>query len=186
MKQNLLLLAALLGVGFTTQAQNTPRFGIMGGLQSASIRSTISSDGKFGIHLGGVAEIPVSEQFVIRPQLLYSMKGGSSFGSSVSLNYIELPVHAVYKAEVGNGKLFGGIGPYFGFLAGATDEDGDKIDDINSFDAGFSLLGGYELTENKLAFNLFYNSGLTNLNTGSSISVTNGTFGLSVAYFFGD
>lgn len=194
MKKTVLCALTLLGLISVAAAQTPTRFGIVGGLQSSTIRFSssgvnLNTSGKFGIHLGGVAEVPLTEQIMLRPQLLYSMKGGTINGNTASFSYIELPVHAVYKIETGNGKVFGGLGPYFGFQAGATDEEGDKITEFNGIDVGLSLLGGYELTEKKLAFNLFYNSGLANIyksSSSSSVSVTNGVFGLSVAYFFGE
>lgn len=193
MKKALLALMVLLGVGTVAHAQEPPRFGLVGGLQSSSLRSTVSTNGLFGVHIGGMAELSLTDNIVIRPQLLYSLKGGSEDGLTVRLSYLELPVHAVYKTEVGSGKLFGGLGPYLGFMVSGRVSDGVDSealtigDDIKGFDAGLSLMGGYELTEQKLSVNLFYNTGFANLNPGSSSTTktTNGTFGLSVAYFLG-
>lgn len=192
MKTILLSFVLLISMSTLTHAQISKRFGVVGGLHSASIRST-GLDSKFGFHIGGVAELAINDNVLIRPQLLYSTKGASvSAGGltySINLSYIEIPIHAVYKAEVGTGKLFGGLGPYIGILAGARDSDGDDVDGLKTVDAGLSLLGGYELTEQKISVNLFYNTGFTNIATNAprtGSSNTNSTFGLSVAYFFGE
>jgi hypothetical protein len=189
MKKIVFTVLSVLSFFAQVQAQNPARFGVVGGIQSSTIRGqTLSSDGKFGFNLGGVAELSLSDKFLIRPQLLYSSKGGVYQRYRDTYSYIEIPVHAVYKAEVGQGKLFGGVGPYFAFLASATNSIGLNLEEVKGFDAGLSLMGGYELTEQKLSFNLFYNTGLTSIYSDASVSqtVTNGTFGLSVAYYFGD
>lgn len=195
MKKILFLSAILIFAQLTTYAQL--RFGITGGLQSSKVNMsasglTINTSGLFGVHAGGVAEYAVNENFFIRPELLFSLKGGrlkdGSDTYTLSLSYLELPIQGVYKYEVGSGKLVGGIGPYFGFLLGGKDDD-EKIEvgtDIKGLDAGLRFLGGYELTDKNLSLNLFYNSGLANINPGSGIKIRNSTIGVSVTYFLGE
>jgi hypothetical protein len=195
MKKILLLTTSLICFHLSTYAQL--RFGLTGGIQSSKLQVSasgfnVNTSGLFGVHVGGVAEYTVNDNFFIRPELLLSFKGGTlSDGFDkyrTNLTYLEVPIQAVYKYEVGTGKLVGGIGPYLGFLLGGMDDD-ERIEvgtDVKALDAGLRLLGGYELTEKNLMLNLFYNVGLANINPSSSAKLKNSTFGLSVTYFLGE
>lgn len=194
MKKLLLLTTSLIFVQITTYAQL--RFGLTGGLQSSKINISasglrVNTSGLFGAHVGGVAEYAVNDNVFIRPELLLSFKGGALRDGvdsyKLNLTYIELPIQGIYKYEVGSGKLVGGVGPYFGFLLGGKDDDEPiKVGtDIKGLDVGLRLLGGYELTDKNLGINLFYNSGLANINPISGATIRNSTIGLSVTYFLG-
>ncbi|SFF16203.1 porin family protein [Spirosoma endophyticum] len=194
MKKRLLLTTSLICIGLSAQAQL--RFGVMGGFQSSQLHASasgvrLSTSGLLGIHIGGVVEYAVNEKLYIQPGLMLSFKGGNyrdGFDAyKTSLTYLEVPVQAIYKHEIGSGKLVGGIGPYFGFLMGGTDDDEPIAvgKEVKGFDAGLKLSGGYELTEKKLLLNLFYNAGLANINPSSLIKLKNSTVGLSITYFFG-
>ncbi|AQG80387.1 porin family protein [Spirosoma montaniterrae] len=198
MEKALLLLVVSIGISLSAQAQL--RYGLTAGLQSAKMRFSgsglsISTQGQVGVHLGAVAEFSLSEKFVLRPQFGLSLKGGRLLDDGdvlrTNLTYLELPVHLAYKHELASGnKLVGGIGPYFGFLLGGN-SDGERIvtgEDLKGFDAGLSLMGGYEITDKNLTVNLFLNPGMANLVPGlnsSDVKATNSTFGLSVSYFLG-
>ncbi|GAB3566971.1 hypothetical protein GCM10027578_16880 [Spirosoma luteolum] len=196
MKKVLLIAAFILGFHRLANAQ--VRYGLTAGVQSSTLRFSggglrLSTSGLAGVHLGAVAEYSLNDNLSVRPELLFSMKGGSiTDGSDVArlrTSYIELPVQGVYKYEVGLGKLVGGLGPYIGLFIGGN-SDGERIEsgtDLKAFDAGLRLLGGYELTEQNLSFQLVYNTGLANIAPSSGlVKMTNSTVGLSVSYFFGE
>ena len=77
-----------------------------------------------GLAIGTVLEIPVIRNFMIRPELLFSMKGSNSEGyyaviqtdekNSSQLSYLELPVNFVYK--IGRFQFF--AGPYAAVFLG--------------------------------------------------------------------
>ena len=194
--KKLLLLTTLLTC-FQVGTYGQLRFGLTGGLQSSKITASASgvslnTSSVLGFHLGGVAEYAVNDNIYIRPELLFSSKGGvfKSGTSSFKLNtsYIELPIQVLYKYELQSGKLVGGLGPYFGFLLGGTDT-GRAISvgtDVKGVDAGLKLIGGYELLEPGLMINLFYNAGLANINPDSDVTIKNSTVGLSLTFLLGE
>jgi hypothetical protein len=121
------------------------------------------------------------------------------------MSFLELPVHFVYNKEMANGKkFFLGVGPSVSLGLGGKGKlhiienfDGDKEEsnyDIKvKFDGkentddemtvqhykrtelGLSVIGGLQLNK-KLSFNLQFNQGLSNINTGNDKTKT---------YYFG-
>ena len=80
-----------------------------------------------GFNAGINVEIPIAEDFVIQPGLLYSTKGaqlkeidGELINGTVKLNlsYIEMPINFIYKPLIGNGHLILGFGPYVAYGIG--------------------------------------------------------------------
>jgi len=132
---------------------------------------------KTGFHFGVTAEVPFSESFSFEPGLIYSLRGfTTSRKSAVSgeqpvepkltmyLNYLVIPLNAIYKIRVGKSKIFISAGPYLGYaLSGKLKADtawfginGDQperkvlignnsTNDIKPFDYGFNLGAGIEL-----------------------------------------
>lgn len=176
-------------------------FGLKGGLNFALITGddTDNFDGKFGFHIGGVVEFPISEKFSIQPELLYSSQGDkeSSEGMDIkyNLDYLNLPVMAKYYFSEGFSLE---VGPQIGFLLSGEVKGGgvsidikDLLKDID-FGLGFGL--GYKL-ENGLNFSSRFNVGISNIvdNSGSLLGEQidfedstnyNNVFQLSVGYFF--
>lgn len=116
---------------------------------------------------------------------------------SYTLNYLQLPVIAVYKFKAGNdGKLFVGVGPYAAMLmdgrykrssvsgiAGQSltfNEDRAivKGTDVTMFDFGLNGNIGY-MHNSGFFCRGFYEMGLVDNNLGKNLS-----FGLSIGYFF--
>ncbi|MEZ0538476.1 porin family protein [Fibrella arboris] len=184
------------------------RYGIMGSVQASNVSSTVdlSSLGptlgtltvpinqRVGFRAGLMADIPVTDQLSIRPQLLYSVKGGNvdvgtfvsnalakfglpsstfSIGTSISkvvVNYIELPVLATYSLDAGPGQLVVGAGPYAAVAVGGT-INGEPINfDTSSFrkhDLGVTASLGYELPMG-LTLSAYYAHGLTNFSKNAT------------------
>jgi hypothetical protein len=167
---------------------------------------------------GGVNyEISIAEGFYLQPGLNFAVKGAKGtqdYGLyeadvKMSLSYIELPIHFVYKAELGSGKIIVGFGPYVGYglggkvkteIEGETDEKGvtftNKVDadydgdvPIRPLDAGADIFFGYEFPF-KLAVQFNAQLGLMNLwpeyeGVDNDKSVYKNTgFGLSFGYRF--
>jgi hypothetical protein len=84
-----------------------------------------------GLSLGGFGNYSINEHVGINAKLLYSQMGTGLENSQnlVRLNYIQLPLSAVYFfGDTGNKvrpKLF--AGPYASYLLNAEDNNGNKI-----------------------------------------------------------
>jgi hypothetical protein len=120
------------------------KFGAKGGLNISTINVNdtslaVQEDSKsaIGFHLGGFAEIKLTDKFALQPELLFSLQGAKSEytetdvetfpgggvvtgtfenKSTVKTSYINLPILAKFYATE---KLFFVAGPQFGFLTSA-------------------------------------------------------------------
>ena len=177
------------------------------GVQVAGVLSTAtftdddidSIDKKFkpGFSAGIFAELSIDQNFSLKPSLNYMQKGVEVSGKTTeegilfeqnlkaSLNYLELPVLAIYKIGGEQGKLFIGIGPSIGYgisgkLKGkveAEDEgitysesfsiDAFKSEDDNGagfkkWDFGLTGVAGYNINQ-QIAVQASYVHGLSNI-----------------------
>lgn len=195
-------------------AQNKTTFGVRAGANFTNLNGKDAdgdkSDGKMkvGFHVGANAEIPLADEFYLQPGVLFSTKGAKAEEGSgkINISYIEVPVNFLYKADLGQGKLLMGVGPYVGFgIGGKVKGDGGDADIkfkneitpaesmtapyFKRIDAGGNLLFGYEFA-NKLSFQLNAQLGLLNIepkiegvDMGDSKTKNTG-FGVSVGYRF--
>jgi hypothetical protein len=153
-----LLVFVLASVTRVALAQdNGLRVGIKGGLNVTNLYVDDLDDEnpRYGFHLGVYTQLFESDVFAIQPEILYSTKGAKAEGDDGSadfnLNYIDIPVLAVFKlgdaAEIH-------VGPYFGYLLNANidfDADGpigfepDELDrdDFKAWDYGLSAGIGF-------------------------------------------
>ena len=169
---------------------------------------TISTKSKFGLILGVVAEMPITEAINFRPELNYIQKG-SKFTSgtdelTTTLNYLELPLNFVYNAEAGSGNAFFGLGPVIGLGLSGTEKskssgsesttkvkfDGkdnststDDFSHLKSIDFGLNLIAGYKF-ENGVFANVGYAFGLSNISPDNGGSLKNSGLSIKVGYFF--
>jgi hypothetical protein len=161
-------------------------------------------------------EIPIAVDFFFQPGLLFTTKGSARetvlnnqpYKSNVSLSYLELPLHLVYKPLLGTGHFILGFGPYVAYgvggkakytIAGMNSTESVKFKNkveagdptnvtyFRPWDAGANLFAGYEFS-NKLSFQLNVQLGLVPINpeypaiANDRASVKNTGFGLSVGY----
>jgi len=154
-----------------------------------------------GFHVGVITEIPIKGNFVLQPALLFSSKGSkySFLGEEVSISpgFLEIPVNAVYKFDVGSMKLFLNAGPYFAYgISGKIKAAGesqsikfgtDDNADIKPFDLGVNFGIGLEI--NNILVSVSYDLGLLNLVPGTDgtddTDAKTKTIGISVGYLFG-
>ena len=205
MKKIILSSLFVLAVSFT-YAQKA-EFGIKGGLNVAN--QNYSGDGApsplaiIGFHVGGFADIKISEKFSIQPELLYSTQGskfnllvntnGSNYDTENTflLSYINIPVMFKYYATE---KFSLEAGPQIGFMVDSklkTDVIGQSVtqdakDLFESVDFGLNLGAGYDITK-KISAGIRYNFGLTNVmksESGDNSEIKNSVFSLSVGYKF--
>ncbi len=160
-------------------------FGVKGGLNLANMTIEDANDKNIrpGFHLGVSAKLPLTDQFAIQPELLYSTKGvemnydedflGIDIAdgeSDFKFAYLDIPVYLVFNLSEDFNFHFG---PYVGFLLDAeVDTDAEVLDFIDIDDnedldrdhfksTEFGLSGGlgFEFGSFKTGFN--YNHGLT-------------------------
>jgi hypothetical protein len=156
-------------------AQKTARAGVKAGMNVSNLfvgDNVHDENARIGFNGGFYGQILSSEAFAIQPELLYSTKGtmadytGYVIDQKVrfNLNYIDLPVLAVFKlgrsAEIH-------AGAYASYLVNANiqyDDNGsggtDELsrDHFKSYDYGLS--GGFGLNFNAIQIGARYNYGL--------------------------
>ncbi|MEI6059759.1 MAG: porin family protein [Bacteroidota bacterium] len=165
---------------------------------------------KAGIQLGTTAAYPFSEKLAFEAGLLYSAKGFSEIHSGANvkykINYLEVPINAVYSFEVKGIKILAFTGPYLGYAISAKmkadkavlGENGDQTsvkisigsdketDEVMPFDFGFNFGAGLEFSVLNVCFQ--YGLGIANTSPHSenSYSSKNRVLGLTVGYKLGD
>jgi hypothetical protein len=204
MKTTLKLTIAICCIFSFIQTQAQIKFGPEVGLNLSTMTlksSGISLDPKslIGFHVGVIAEIPLIENFVLQPGVLYSAKGSKySFDGedmSISPSFIEIPVNALYKLDIHSAKLLLFAGPYFGFGIGGSYKNSSgsteikygsgEDKDMKPFDLGINIGAGIEIS--KLQLKVQYGLGITNLApvTTDDQEMKIRSFGISMAYLLG-
>ena len=109
-------------------------------------------------------------QVSLRYGLEYIGKGAKFPGTggdlSINLNYLEVPVDAIYHMPVGPGHVEAGLGPYFAYGIGGSSHGissfGENNGGFRRFDAGLNLQAGYQF-DNGFSLRLAYDLGLANV-----------------------
>ena len=190
--KKLLLCAAVAAFGLVSMNAQEVKFGAKAGVNFATVTGddTDGVDSRTSFHVGGVAEIMVSDKFSVQPELLYSSQGYSfndGFDIDIMLDYINIPVMAkFYVAD----NLSLEAGPQVGFLVSAKGKAQGETEDIKDFvkgmDFGLNIGLGYKM-ETGLNFGARYNLGLSNINDGEGsdeFKNQNGVFQISIGYMF--
>lgn len=219
MKNLTRLFIVIISLTMTTSAFSQVKFGIKGGLNLANMLDkdeddTYSDDYKFkpGFHLGVITEFSISKQFAIEPGLLFSTKGfkveEEDIKLSFNLNYIEMPLNAIYKIDLGGVKILTQTGPYIAYaisgkmkanmaLLGVNEDskeeeiligDDKEKDVIKPLDFGVNFGAGVEI--NDFFISMQYGLGLANLSISNDVNddktkMKNKVIGVSVGYKFG-
>jgi long-subunit fatty acid transport protein len=202
MKKITLSIVAVLAFGFAN-AQEV-KFGAKAGLNVSTLTGDVNdASSRVGFHVGGFAEIKLSDKFSVQPELLYSAQGAkgsynefdgmdiTSIDVTTKLAYINVPVMAKYYVAE---KFSLEAGPQIGFLvsakekysAGGDSAEEDVKDAYKSIDFGVNFGAGYDFTEN-LSVGVRYNLGLSNIaknEEGDNTKIKSSVFSLSVGYKF--
>lgn len=207
MKKLVLLFAMVMAFAVASQAQMS--FGAKAGFNMATISGDMEDTKmKPGFQIGGVANFGLSDAFAVQPSLILSNKGvkieGEGFTATAGLNYLEVPVNAVYN--VGGFQIY--AGPYLGVgLFGKVKFDEDEVDDItvkfkndvapddvaedetyfSMLDFGLNFGIGYKVMDN-IQVQAGYGLGLANINPkfdgeDPEDTDTNSVIQLTVSYF---
>lgn len=110
--------------GQSTASVGPRRFGVVGGLNSATFggkdATDPSPDSKTGGLLGAMVVVPIRPNFAFQPELLYTMKGAvltdPSGDATFKMNYIQLPLLVRFDVPASGGvKPFVLAGPGIAF-----------------------------------------------------------------------
>jgi hypothetical protein len=174
------------------------RIGVKAGANFSTINGDETDNLKTltAFHVGAVAEVPVSDNFSVQPELLYSSQGAKyeeseGYDGKFKFDYINVPIMA--KFNVSNGLSLE-AGPQVGFLMSAKDEysstgdsgSDDIKDDIKGLDFGLNIGAGLKL-DSGINFGARYSLGLSNVNDfegAGDFKNQNGVIQLYVGYFF--
>ena len=210
MKTLMKLLIVIIALTTTLESFAQIKFGVKGGLNFAKVldktnNRTYSDDykSKIGFNLGVTAEYSISQKFAIEPGLLFSTKGckmENSVPGSINLNYLEVPINAIFKIELSSARILFIAGPYLGYaLSGKIKASepilGDNEDskeqkviigtDIKALDFGLNVGTGVEIKD--ITASLQYGYGLANLtlHPENEAKLKNRILGISLGYKFG-
>lgn len=195
--KRILFVAAFISAGMFVNAQST-KFGVKAGANMYQFGGSDGSDlesqkMKIGFNLGGFANIALSEQFSVQPELLFSNQGTMQKEGDAkvtwNLNYINIPVMAQYNNASG---FYAETGPEIGFLMSAKakyDIDGDSEsedikDSFKGFNFSWGIGAGYKLSSG-FGVGARYVLGLSNIIDEGDAKVTNNGFHVGVFYTFG-
>ncbi|WP_407479237.1 porin family protein [Elizabethkingia anophelis] len=195
MKKVFLGLGIVLGTMAFAQSTAGPRFGIKAGGNLSDLTNFDREKSKIGFYAGVFMNAPISSEFSIQPEVVYSQQGAKfkDFGNVTdlkkNLGYINVPVMVQYNATP---DFYLEAGPEFGFLVDAQDKGkvngvsykSSGTDGYNTFNFGMGLGAGYRFTPN-ISINARYTAGFTNIvkNNGGD-SVKNNNFQLGLGYTF--
>jgi hypothetical protein len=196
--RSILVVAAFMLVANLQSNAQTKRAGIKGGLNISNlfIDNVTDENARLGFHVGVYGQLFSSETFAIQPELLFSTKGSKNQYTSGSLNqevkynlnYIDLPILAVFKLGESVEIHAGGYASYLvnanisysGDLANGADEV-DK-DNLSSYDYG--LAGGLGFNLNNVQIGFRYNYGLVKIADSDVARAAIGDAKNSVAQIF--
>ena len=165
-----------------------------------------------GFQIGVVGEYAVSDAFAIQPVILLTTQRGqykhsNTYRTLTKINYLQIPINALYKLNLGDTKLLLQAGAYFGYaLSGKRECVGEhnfhgflmshheceqkikfgKQHMMKPFDFGLGLGAGLQL--GNVQAGVGYNIGLANLSTYHkdwNHSLKNRGWAITLTHFFG-
>lgn len=168
------------------------KFGVKAGVNLANAIGSDAEDikMKIGFNAGALVQIPVSNQFSVQPELVYSAQGfkaDDEDGEELKFNagYLNIPVLAKYTTTSG---FFAETGPQVGFLINAKATLGDEKEDIKDFykktDFAWAFGLGYQ-TPSGVGINARYNLGLSKIAAEGDAKVKNGVIQVGLYYVIG-
>lgn len=175
--KRIIVLSVFTLTAFTIQAQI--RFGAKAGANfstltgsDATMDGNVSPKYKTGFAGGALVNVPLSNQFSLQPEVLYSMEGArykeGEIKMDYKINFINIPVFAQYNHSSG---FYAETGPQFGLLTSAKISSGDYSmsikDNMKKFNLSWGFGAGYKLSSG-LGIGARYQLGLTSIAEGDS------------------
>lgn len=198
-KKKFLLAILVTGFFYTVQAQT--RLGVEMGLNFSKVAapnagSSFGSGSKAAFHIGLMGNFTVKKYLDLRTGLIYvSRKTNYFFGNTsvnLSPNFLELPLQAVFKANMVTSNFLLLLGPYIAVgLGGQYNRrvqrqitfGNTSLDDLKPLDYGMKVGAGFEVKNIRLIFD--YDLGMANMNPSSNPKLYNSTFNLNLVLLFG-
>lgn len=189
MKKFLILFVVCAASVAVTNAQ--VRFGVKGGVNLANVSGDVEDNKmKIGFHAGALVQIPVTQQFMVQPEAIFSTQG-AKFDDGIdegkfNLTYVNIPLLARYQSTSG---FFAQTGPQAGLLMSAKAKVGDDEEDFKEFmktlDFSWVFGLGYQ-TPSGFGVDARFNLGLTNMWDGDDGDKTkNSVIQVGVFYVLG-
>ena len=180
-----LMTCLLFTISLSTFSQSTIRFGIRGGVHAGTQfgRAIITNPKGILIGFEGAifANIELSEDISLCPEIALSQKGFKVDAMEITSNYIELPL--LLKINMGDGGIYTIIGPYVSYLptVNINAPDEKALGFGGTFGFG-TRVGDHLLIEARYNFN----GNIWKLGSDSAnlYGFRNTTIGLSLGYLF--
>ncbi|MBS7253581.1 porin family protein [Flavobacterium branchiicola] len=212
MKKSILILCSLFLCGSVMAQDKKVKLGVKAGLNISSLsldESELNSSSKTGFTAGLMAEIPLTKNFSVQPEVLYSQQGvklsysdaaiaNSHYKSTIGLNYLNIPVMLKYYVVKG---LSLQTGPQIGILLKANNKSQDNFlgyenqdnynlsDFTNGVDAAANFGLGYQFKDKfyaDLRYTISYSDVFKEATDTYVINsdMKNRIFQITVGYFF--
>jgi hypothetical protein len=181
------ILAAIIAISHSVNAQETVEFGLKAGVHSSTINSYAEGSEVTNMHsfyAGGTAAFPVSKSFAIQTELLYSREGADLGQVDLELNTIRLPILFQYRHNSG---FHVEAGPQIGIVikGKSIQEDTKAEDNVGDFipktGASFAIGFGYRM-QNGLGIDFRYAKGIDNTISGANSKLILASGGLSFVF----
>jgi len=145
-------------------------------------------------HVGGIVQYEFSgfsDKFRLESGLLLSCKGGNSeysLNQKITLNYLELPVNAIFSFDMGANKFQIIAGPYLGILVDEKPKIGYSQIGISAKTLDYGINMGVGMEMDAIITRIQYGYGLANIYKGgfNSDDIKNRVISISIGCFFGD
>ena len=161
-------------------------FGLKGGIVLTNFIGSdaveINSESRMGVFLGAFMKLGEGN-IEWMPELLFHQKGAKEVNGTGSLvvNYLDIGVNGLFHI---NDELALAIGPYMGYAASGTTENGSITDwdSVNRIEFGTNLGAIYNIND-LLHLDLRYGFGFTDVI--EDVSLRNSSIQFGVGYIFG-
>ena len=163
----------------STESRMTPKIGVKAGANFSNfvIDDVQDKNVKAGLNLGLFAKLPVSQGVSIQPEFLYSSKGAKvSYNNPLlggeyrfNLNYLEMPVLAVFNLGKNFNLQAGGYAAYLTSANVKAEDNGSSNEELISFDEkqfnrfDYGLVGGLGFDIKNVTIGARYNYGLNQI-----------------------
>ena len=161
-------------------------FGLKGGIALTNFIGSdaveLNSESRMGVFLGAFMKLGEGN-IEWMPELLFHQKGAKEVNGTGSLvvNYLDIGVNGLFHI---NDELALAIGPYMGYAASGTTENGSITDwdSVNRIEFGTNLGAIYNIND-LLHLDLRYGFGFTDVI--EDVSLRNSSIQFGVGYIFG-
>lgn len=191
------VLAVILTLAGGAPAMAQMSFGVRAGANLANVafdgEAEVPSSRRAGLLAGAFATIPLRGWLSVQPEVIYTVKGASfdiaGFESDYVVDYLEVPLLARIAVRR---NMYLAVGPSMAFRQrarsrtsfGASIEEVDLNDDVESFDLG--IVGAAGIERGRWVLDGRYTHGVSDADadTSDDVKVRNRVFSLSAGIRF--